>query len=236
MNSPTELCARHRSASSSPSGAFTLIEILVGVAILAILAALLFPVVQRMGAKGRQAETTSRLRTLGTAFAQYAADNATRIPVAYSVRRNSEGLTYGTWGNQLLRGGYLNSEAATPGECETLGCPQQLADHPDANTKYTFGMNQRIGDHPDQSKTPHGARRTVQVTQMTRTALVMNGIWNGTGFNGSADETYASKVEPVFGGDSVMIAFLDGHVAAVKLADIPDNLTSKEGKTFWLGD
>lgn len=54
--------------------AFTLIEILVVIAIIAILAAILFPVFARAEEKGRQASCLSNVRQLGLAFQQYTSD------------------------------------------------------------------------------------------------------------------------------------------------------------------
>jgi len=53
---------------------FTLIELLVVVAILAVLAALLFPVFAKAREKARQAACASNLRQIGNAAQQYASD------------------------------------------------------------------------------------------------------------------------------------------------------------------
>jgi len=53
---------------------FTLIEILVVIAIIAILAAILFPVFSRARAKARQATCASNLRQLGSAIEMYVGD------------------------------------------------------------------------------------------------------------------------------------------------------------------
>ncbi len=59
---------------------FTLIELLVVVAIVALLAALLFPVFAKVRERGRQAACLSNLRQLGMATFQYAQDSDDRYP------------------------------------------------------------------------------------------------------------------------------------------------------------
>jgi prepilin-type N-terminal cleavage/methylation domain-containing protein/prepilin-type processing-associated H-X9-DG protein len=61
-----ETCRRH---------GFTLIELLVAIAIIAILAAILFPVFAQAREKARQAVCQSNLKQIGLAFSQYSQDN-----------------------------------------------------------------------------------------------------------------------------------------------------------------
>lgn len=60
---------------------FTLIELLVVMAIIAILAAILFPVFSRARARAQQTACLSNLKQLGTALVLYASDYDTRFPM-----------------------------------------------------------------------------------------------------------------------------------------------------------
>jgi len=63
--------------------AFTLIELLVVIAILAILAAILFPVLARAREQGRRASCASNLRQLGLAAKMYSQDHDEWLPCDY---------------------------------------------------------------------------------------------------------------------------------------------------------
>jgi len=67
----------------SRSGGFTLVEMLVVVAIIAILASIMFPVFSRARAAARKTACSSNLRQIGTAFELYVSDNDECFPFAY---------------------------------------------------------------------------------------------------------------------------------------------------------
>jgi prepilin-type N-terminal cleavage/methylation domain-containing protein len=74
---------------------FTLIELLVVVSIIAILAAILFPVFARARQTARVARCCGNLRQLGAAFRMYALDNNGKLPLG----------TDDLWGNNYWLGG-----------------------------------------------------------------------------------------------------------------------------------
>jgi prepilin-type N-terminal cleavage/methylation domain-containing protein len=61
--------------------AFTLIELLVVIAVIAILAAILFPVFAQAREKARQTQCASNLRQIGTAIALYRDDFGSYVPI-----------------------------------------------------------------------------------------------------------------------------------------------------------
>ena len=68
--------------SPAPRRAFTLIEILVVIVIIAILSAILFPVFSRAREGGRAKVCLTNMKQLGLAFQQYAADSRGKYPLA----------------------------------------------------------------------------------------------------------------------------------------------------------
>ena len=71
--------------ASRKSKGFTLIELLVGIAIIAVLAALLFPVFQAARERARQSVCLANVRQLGLALKMYASDNDDCLPADSSA-------------------------------------------------------------------------------------------------------------------------------------------------------
>ncbi len=73
----------HSTVERTKQSGFTLIELLVVIAIIAILAAILLPVLEKAKEKGLSISCASNLRQLGLAAVQYAGDNKDQWPYTY---------------------------------------------------------------------------------------------------------------------------------------------------------
>ena len=84
--------------SFAPRRAFTLIEILVVIAIIGILSAILFPVLSRARENGRKTVCLSNLKQLGIAFQQYTQDSRGKYPLAGQYQHWAKGGHWVTGG------------------------------------------------------------------------------------------------------------------------------------------
>jgi prepilin-type N-terminal cleavage/methylation domain-containing protein len=115
------------SAARSRTGAraFTLVELLVVIGIIALLISILMPALQKARAQAIQTQCLSNLRQVGLFMQMYANENKDRVPIGYNGNQGWNGYTVYEAGNfytligRLLETGY----AQVP---EAFFCPAQL--------------------------------------------------------------------------------------------------------------
>lgn len=139
---------RHREES-----AFTLIELLIVIAIISILAALLIPAAKNVMSGAKASQCITNLRQLGTATLSYVADNDGRLPVVNSQGHDS-GLVPKWWGMWYAPGangledslvGYLNGQEVMN---KVAVCPENGKARPDSvpplPTGYVYTANYNV--------------------------------------------------------------------------------------------
>ncbi len=110
------------------SGGFTLIELMIVIAIIAILAAILVPNFIRARAQGQYTACKSNLKNVATALEMYSTDAAGRYPAALITLTNGER--------------YLRSLPTCPSRgTDTYKDVYEAASNPDKYTVYCSGTN-----------------------------------------------------------------------------------------------
>lgn len=115
-------------------GGFTLIELLIVIAVIAILAAILFPVFAKARENARRSACLSNLKQLGMAAMQYTQDFDEKLPVV-------GGSTSGGWAGLIYP--YARSQAV-------FKCPNDRT----AGFNISFGGNMNVMQ-ADPTRTPH---------------------------------------------------------------------------------
>lgn len=217
--------------------AFTLIEILVVVAIIALLAAILFPVFSRARENGRRASCQSNLKQIALGIAQYTQDYDERFPMVFGTGSAIPG-PYG-WADAVQP--YIKSLQIyqCPSDSRAPTSNPSIGDSPDDEAGYidyfyNWAMQSREGTFTSSGACylPVVWKDSITLSELERasqTVLVMDGVsgsaWNGT--QGSTDPGMAylsraqgSAVRRHLGGSNV--AFADGHVKWFHDADQGD--------------
>ncbi len=198
MNSPQSLHPR----------AFSLIEILVCIGIIAVLATVLMPVIQGIMTRARITQSTNNLREINNMTRLYANDNDGQYP---SVWNDETGKT---WLDLLWP--YVQGERKSPGLGSALrGTIFYTPLLEKGATTRSYGMNRTLEDN-------NKIRRYQLLPNGSRIAL----------FGDTATSSTLSPGQINARNDgSAGVAFVDGHVVLVPKDQIPKSASD----VFWNG-
>lgn len=196
---------------------FSLIELLVAIAVVAILSLISIAIIPQALERGKQAKCASNLRMLGTAFFSYLMDNDQIFPVAYKAS--------GGWPKELVDGEYASEGS--------FCCPSNNENPNDyKGTNSHYGYNQahiatRIRQTNDITNNSV-AISYYEIVSPARTVLLVENLRpNRTRSSYLVWDSYTSgnpekgNPEPRHNG-SFNVLWCDGHVSAVSAASPED--------------
>jgi len=203
---PPGLCPPGRRA------AFTLIELLIVIAIIAVLAGLLLPVLSRAKESARSAQCLSQMRQIGLAVRLHADENDDEFP-----RSQHSAFSYGqpTWGRAIAEQLAESAQTWTNLLSSVYHCPSDRR-----TTPWSYGQNVYFELDPqndDYAGSPQSWRRTASIPHPAGTILQAE-------TPGSVDHVMphfwmtpqdATDVDPQRHKSRSNYNFVDGHAEAL---------------------
>lgn len=230
-------------------GIFTLIELLIVIAIIAILASMLLPALNKARQKGRNIQCANNMKQFAMGYAWYADDNQNWIPLSAKSWAANDLPNGATWQDYLLP--YIKPKTGTrladydgnrPKKCELFilnyttpispfACPSQ---QPDAVNRFKhYGMNFKIRNA---AVTPNAQLKTTNIkSSFFSRRLVVSDSNNSVSIDLLNDGKVHANFDFARHGNIVNALFLDGHYATRSRTQIPSWPANPgvNGNYFW---
>lgn len=239
---------------------FTLIEILVVVAIVGILAALLLPAIGRVRESGNQVKCVSNLKTLSAALLIAAGENNGILPMALDQSQLGDQRNWmdkvsnsvGRWSSSVTNGGQPNSSIYNCPTTKRKGTGSWPATDPcyGVNTSIMGVVYVGAGPNPTSSKSLAALNRLSALAligdaggqtgimdgdfRMNAEAFARDGFPSGMSklpFQFPAPR-HPSPRNSNYAAGALNLAFCDGHVETIKATDTRLSTKEKREKLF----
>jgi prepilin-type N-terminal cleavage/methylation domain-containing protein/prepilin-type processing-associated H-X9-DG protein len=191
---------------------YTLVEVMVAVAVLAVCASLIMPSLDRMKAKAQRSACVSHLRQIGTASLTYHADRGTILP----WYTNADGY----WWNALTP--YLGADR------KIFHCPADKAYREFAlDSTISYGWNYKLTGHGDSGANPNDFVRIATYSRPGQVPIATDGPGGPVAGQedswGYIDERAVHTADPKRHEGQGNTLYLDGHVEALRTEDLPNS-------------
>lgn len=206
--------------------AFTLVEVLTVVAIVAVLMGLLIPGLAKVRTVLRQTQCANNLRQLYAAFEVYAQDNNNVWPPIFD---SPSSTTRGTndWSDILFLQMYGKAYTSTLLPKSAFACPAAMAN---GERGISYGINLDLSlitaDGLQKSPIPR-----LRINNPTTVCLLIENANEVAGPSARFQET----VWPTRNrhGLNISVLYCDGHVATLPIGQVPSTSATVDGKVFW---
>lgn len=202
---------------------YTLLELMVTVAIVAVCASFIMPGLDRMKANAQRASCLSNLRQIATASLAYHADRGTILPW-YTLTEDHY------WWQAL--------SPYTDGSLKIFRCPADKAFRETAMKRtVSYGWNYKLTGHGDSGEDPNDFVRIALYDRPGQVPIATDGTGGPMAGQedswGFVDGSVAHSADPNRHNALANVLYLDGHVEAIETRTIPNNPIFDERKLHY---